>query len=78
MTDIVKYSGMAALSICEAMLLSLNDRKILPESEILGILEDAAASHENAAASDPHQEAHKAVAALIQQIIAGGNSVRRP
>lgn len=28
------YSGLAALSICEALLLALNDAKVLPESEI--------------------------------------------
>ncbi len=34
-------SGIAALSICEALLLALNDAKVLPESEIMGILKDA-------------------------------------
>jgi hypothetical protein len=45
-------SGTAALTICEALLLALNDHKILPEKEIVGILEDAAAAHENVPASD--------------------------
>ena len=70
-------SGIAALSICEALLLALNDAKILPEKEIVGILEDAATSHENAGGSDIEIEEHKAVAMLINKIIAGGNSVRR-
>lgn len=52
-------SGVAALAICESLLLALNDRKILPEREIVGILEDA-------------------VAVLINKVIDGGNSVRRP
>jgi hypothetical protein len=71
------YAGMAALSICEALLLALNDRNILPESEIMGIMSDAAAAHENAVGLDADMKAHKAVAALIKRIIAGGNSVRR-
>ncbi len=70
-------SGMAALSICEALLLALNDAHVLPESEIMGILKDAAATHENADGSDIELERHRAVAALINRIIAGGNSVRR-
>lgn len=70
-------SGIAALSICEALLLALNDAKILPEKEIVGILEDAATSHENAGGSDIEIEEHKAVAMLINKIITGGNSVRR-
>lgn len=71
------YSGMAALSICEALLLALNDAGILPEKKIMGVLNDAAAIHENAVGSEADVERHQAVAALIRRIIAGGNSVRR-
>jgi hypothetical protein len=70
-------SGVAALSICESLLLALNDRKILPEKEILGILADAAAGHENAPNDDGKAEFHQAVAQLINAILNGGNSVRR-
>ena len=38
-----EIAGNAALSICEALLLALNDRKVLPEKEIIGLLQDAAA-----------------------------------
>jgi hypothetical protein len=68
----------AALSICEALLLALNDAKVLPENEIMGVLKDAAAAHENAGGSDTEIMGHNAVAALINRIITGGNSVRRP
>lgn len=71
------YSGMAALSICEALLLAMNDHKLLPEREIVGVLRDAAAAHENAEGPDAEMDMHRATAALINQIIAGGNSVRR-
>lgn len=70
-------SGNAALSICEALLLALNDAKILPEREIIKILEDAAATHENASGSKIEIEEHKAVARLIKKIIVGGISVQR-
>ena len=70
-------SGVAALSICEALLLALNDAKVLPESEIMGVLKDAATTHENADGSDIEIKEHKEVAQLINRIIAGGNSVRR-
>lgn len=69
-------AGTAALSICESLLLALNDRNILPEKEILGILRDAAAAHEFAVGAD-QAKMHAAVAALINGILAGGNSVRR-
>lgn len=70
-------AGNAALAICESLLLALNDRNILPEREIVGILQDAAAAHANDSAHDGQEEMHKAVAALINAILAGGNSVRR-
>jgi len=72
------YSGMAALTICEALLLALNDHNILPEKEIVGVLQDSATSHQNAIGSESELETHRAVAALINRIIDGGNSVRRP
>ena len=69
-------AGTAALAICESLLLALNDHKILPETEIVGILRDAAAAHELAPDAD-QAETHTAVAALINGILASGNSVRR-
>jgi hypothetical protein len=71
-------SGAAALAICESLLLCLGDRKILAETEVLGIMEDAIAAHQAAPPDDGMNQMHKAVAALIQSIIDGGNSVRRP
>lgn len=70
-------AGLAALSICEALLLAMNDHKLLPEHEIMGVLRDATAAHENAAGTEAERETHQAVADLITAIIAGGNSVRR-
>jgi hypothetical protein len=77
MTATPDPAGQAALTICESLLLALNDRNILPEREIVGILRDAAAAHEEAPPGDGLEEMHFAVAALINRIIAGGNSVRR-
>jgi hypothetical protein len=76
MTVETDHAGLAALSICEALLLALNDQGLLPEHEILGVLRDAAATHKNAVGTDAERETHRAVAKLIDRIIAGGNSVR--
>jgi len=76
MDPLPDVKGAAALSICESLLLCLTDRDLLQESEVIGILEDAAASHSNAAEHGEHRDRHKAVADLILAIIAGGNSVR--
>lgn len=67
---------MAALSICEALLLAMNDRDLLPKHEIAGVLRDAAATHENANGSEINQESHAAAANLINEI-AGGSSLLR-
>lgn len=75
MADNTDYSGQAALAICESLLLALNDHKVLPEREIVGVLKDAASAHENA--QDGNKDMHRSVADLINAIIAGGNSVRR-
>ena len=77
MSTLSEHAGQAALSICEALLLALNDRGVLPEHEILGILRDAAATHQNAVGSELETERHQAIADLINAILAGGNSVRR-
>jgi hypothetical protein len=71
-------AGSAALAICESLLLAFNDRDILPEQEIVGILRDAASAHENDPGEDGQADHHSAVSALINTIIDGGNSVRRP
>ncbi len=72
-----EVSGSAALAICEALLLALNDGKILPELEIVGILEDAAGANEGVLEDHLDFEHRSAVAVLIRGIISGGNSVRR-
>ncbi len=77
MVNETDFSGKAALSICEALLLAMNDHKLLPENEIVGVLRDAAAAHENGIGSEVEMESHRGVAARINLIIAGGNSVRR-
>ena len=77
MPNVPDVAGNAALAICESLLLALNDRNILPEREIVGILTDAAAAHTNATSLDGQGEMHKAVADLINKILASGNSVRR-
>ncbi len=75
--DTNQLSGMAALSICEALLLAMNDHKLLHESEIVGVLRDAASTHASAIGPEVDEEKHQAVAALINLIIAGGKSFRR-
>ncbi|UWQ55432.1 hypothetical protein [Leisingera caerulea] len=78
MSERTDCAGMAALSICEALLLAMKDLQVLPEHEVIGVLRDAAAFHENADGTGTDAEGHHAAASLIHQIIANGNPVWKP
>lgn len=71
-------AGSAALSICESLLIALNDLKVFDDKEARTVLVDAAATHRHAATIEsPGSEEHLAVADLIDRIIDGKNSVRK-
>lgn len=77
MSDPQDPAGMAAFSICEALLLALQDSNLLPEGEIVGILRDAAATHENAQGPETERKLHTATAKLINELFVGGNLSQR-
>ena len=67
----------AALSICESMLLAMNELKIMSPTDARNVLKDAAAAHNEASEHHGNSEMHKQVASLIDKILAGGNSLPR-
>ena len=71
-------SGSAALSICESLLLAMGDLKIMGEDDAIGVIKDAAYAHRGAGSSPEDIALHIEVTAILDRIIAGGNSVRRP
>lgn len=71
-------SGLAALSICESLLLAMGDLKIMGETDAIGVIADAAAAHRGAGSTADEKAMHLAVAAILDRIISGGNSIRRP
>ena len=71
-------AGLAALSVCESMLLSLTENEVIDAAEARAILADAAAAHRAAAPlADGAAGDHEGAAALIERVLQGGNSVRR-
>ena len=72
MTLVMNAPGAAALAIVESLLLALNDRNVLPEREILGILTDAALAHSDMPEADDNPGHQAAVVALINKILARG------
>ena len=70
-------AGLVVLAICELLLLSLTETKVLVVGEARAILEDAAAANRNAIPLTLDDGGHHAAAAsVIELILAGGNSVR--
>lgn len=78
MTGNTGAAGLAALALCESMLLSLVDNKVIDTAEAKGILEDAAAVHRQASTLGPDSQDHETAAALIERILINGDAVRRP
>ena len=63
--------------MCESLLIAMIDLEVMSEEEIRGLLEDAAAAHHEASSNSANSDLHQEVAALIDHIVAGGNSMRR-
>lgn len=78
MSSVSGAAGHAALAICESMLLSLTESKIIDPAEARAILADAAAAHRNSIplVADGAAAAHENAASLIDTMRKGGNSVR--
>ena len=68
--------GMAALGICESLLLALTDLKIIGDQEARDLLTDVATTHNEAAEASQTPEKHRAVIAIVKRILAGKNGVR--
>lgn len=70
-------AGLAALSICESLLLAMGDLKIMGEDDAVGVVSDAAAAHRDAGGTPEDRALHTEVAAILDRILSGGNSIRR-
>jgi hypothetical protein len=71
MNDNSGAAGLAALAICESMLLSLTENKLIDDAEARAILADAAVAHRNSIPLSPDGPNHEAAAVLIERILRG-------
>jgi hypothetical protein len=69
-------AGMAALGICESLLLALTDLDIISELAVRDVLTDVATAHNEAATVSQTPERHQAVIEIVQRILAGKNGLR--
>jgi hypothetical protein len=67
--------GLAALGICESLLLALTDLKIISERDARDLLTDVATTHSEAALVARQPGLHQAVVAIVERILAGKNAV---
>ncbi len=78
MTVAPDIAGLAALALCESLLLALNDHDVMPEQVIVGVLRHAAKTLEASPIPTGEPKSRAAAAVLIHKIIDGHNSVRHP
>ena len=69
-------AGMAALGICESLLLALTVLKIINEQDARDLLADVSSTHKEAATTAQSPERHQAVIEIIERILAGKNGMR--
>lgn len=67
--------GLAALSICESLLISLTEKGILERDEAYFVLEDAVNAHRCAVSENRAAALHEAAAALIEQVMAQSSAI---
>lgn len=80
MTDVPttnSYYGTAALGICESLLLTLADLKVISDDDLRGLLTDVATSNNEAAKTAHQPEMRRAVAEIVGRILAGKDGLQR-
>ena len=61
-----------------AALRAMGDLKIMGESEAVGVITGAAEAHREANVAGKDNALHREVVAILDRILASGNSIRRP
>lgn len=80
MTAEEEAAGMAALSICESLVIAMVEKGLLTVEEARGVLEDAAAAHLRQGMPEPanrrQEMAAKFIERLVLQVDAAGHCSR--
>lgn len=69
-------AGLAALSICESLLIALVEKGVLGLEEARGALEDAAAAHHRPDLPEPQRQRHKAAGTIIERLATQVNAAK--
>ncbi|GAB5468484.1 MAG: hypothetical protein Kilf2KO_15140 [Rhodospirillales bacterium] len=68
--------ALAALSICESLIIALVEKGLLDPSELEEIVESARSSHLKAQPTDFSSGEHRQAAEILRRILANSNSIR--
>ena len=68
-------AGVAALAICESLLLALGDQKLLSVKGLADLLHDAAAAHSDGDPRTHSQAVHAEAVAIIERILASAKAI---
>lgn len=63
-----KAAGLAALSICESLALSLIERNLLPRAAVSQAIESAVSAHRDSARNSPEAETHRRAAEVAAYV----------
>ena len=69
MTHDPNSAAIAALDICESLLLALVDHKVLTLNQVLAILQDVSDLHTNSPLTDIHAALHRRTAKRLEILI---------
>ena len=67
-------AGVAALAICESLLLAMGELKLLDEKGVADVLHDAASAHSNGDPRTHSQAVHAEAVAIIERIMASAKA----
>ena len=76
-TNFNHAEGLAALGICESLLIALTDLQVISEQDARNVLTDVATAHNEAATVSQTPEKHQAVSEIVERILAGKNGMRQ-
>lgn len=76
-TNVNHAEGLAALGICESLLIALTDLQIISEQDARDVLTDVATAHNEAVTVSQTPEKHQAVIEIVERILAGKNGMRQ-
>lgn len=68
--------GLAALTICEAMMMALVEKGVLMDDERLAILEDCSDALSHSASDAESTSLHRSAAKIVEFVTANSNSIK--